>query len=47
MELLRASMVVAYNTKLFWTGVDRNNGILMSLLLLVAETEKLFLTEDL
>ena len=36
--LLRASMVVTYYTKLFRTGVDRRNGILMSLLHLVAET---------
>ena len=35
--LLRASMVVIYYIKLFRTGVDRHNGILMSLLLLVAE----------
>ena len=38
--LLRASMVYAYYIKLFWTGADRHNGILMSLLLLVAETMK-------
>ena len=36
--LLRASMVVTYYIKLFRTGADRHNGILMSLLLLVAET---------
>ena len=36
--LLRASMVVTYYIKLFRTGSDRHNGILMSLLLLVAET---------
>ena len=35
--LLRASMVVTYYIKLFRTGADRYNGILMSLLLLVAE----------
>ena len=36
--LLRASMVVTYNIKLFRKGADIHNGILMSLLLLVAET---------
>ena len=36
--LVRASMVVNYYIKLFRTGADRQNGILMSLLLLVAET---------
>ena len=36
--LLRASMVVTFYIKLFRTGADRHNGILMSLLLLVAET---------
>ena len=36
--LLRASMVVTYYTKLFRTGADRHNSILMSLLFLVAET---------
>ena len=35
--LLRAPMVVTYYIKLFRTGADRYNGILMSLLLLVAE----------
>ena len=35
--LWRASMVVTYYIKLFQTGADRHNGILMSLLLLVAE----------
>ena len=37
---LRASMVVTYYIyiRLFRTGADRHNGILMSLLLLVAET---------
>ena len=35
--LVRASMVVTYYTKLFRTGADRCIGILMSLLLLVAE----------
>ena len=32
-------MVVTYYIKLFCTGSDRHNGILMSLLLLVAETK--------
>ena len=36
--LLRASMVVTYCIKLFQTGADRHDGILLSLLLLVAET---------
>ena len=36
--LLHASMVVSYDIKLFRTGTDRDNGILISLLLLVAET---------
>ena len=36
--LLRASMVVTYYIKLFWMGADRHNGILMSLLLPVADT---------
>ena len=36
--LLCASMVVTYYIKLFRTEVDRHNGILMSLPLLVAET---------
>ena len=39
--LLRASMVVTYYIKLFRTGAGRHNGILMSLLLLVAETNML------
>ena len=39
--LLGASMVVTYYIKIFRTGVDRRNGILMSLLLLVAETIKI------
>ena len=39
-ELLRASMIVICYIKLFRTGVDRHNGILMSLLFLVAETIK-------
>ena len=38
--LVRASIVVTYYIKLFRTGDDRHNGILMSLLLLVAETIK-------
>ena len=33
-------MVVTYYIKLFRTGADRHNGILKSLLLLVAETKK-------
>ena len=37
--LLRVSMVVTYYIKLFRTGADRHNGILMSHLLLVAETK--------
>ena len=37
--LLRTSMVVTYYIKLFRTGDNRHNGILMSLLLLVAETK--------
>ena len=36
--LLRASMVVTYYIKLFRTGANRHNSILMSLLLLVSET---------
>ena len=36
--VLRAPMVVTYYIKLFRMGADRHNGILMSLLLLVAET---------
>ena len=36
--LLHASMVVTYYIKLFQMGANRHNGILMSLLLLVAET---------
>ena len=36
--LLHASIVVIYYIKLFQTGADRHNGNLMSLLLLVAET---------
>ena len=36
--LLSASMFVTYYIKFFWMGSDRHNGILMSLLLLVAET---------
>ena len=38
--VLRASMVVTYFIKLFRAEVDRHNGILISLLLLVAETIK-------
>ena len=40
--LLRASMVVTYYIKVFWTGADRLNGILMSLHLLVVETITVF-----
>ena len=36
-------MVVTYYMKLFRTWTDRHNGILMSLLLLVAETIKIVL----
>ena len=36
--LVRVSMVVTYYIKLFRTAADRNNDILMYLLLLVAET---------
>ena len=39
--VLRASMVVIYYIKLFRTGADKHNAILMSLLLLVAETIRL------
>ena len=35
--LVRALMVLTYYIKLFLTGADRHNGILMSLLVLVAE----------
>ena len=35
--LFRVSMVVTYYIKLYQTGVDRHNSILMSLLLLVAD----------
>ena len=36
--LVRGSMVVTYYIKIFCTGANRHNGILMSLLLLVART---------
>ena len=39
--ILCASMVDNYYIKLFCTGADRCNGILMSLLVLVTETQKL------
>ena len=39
--LLLASMVVTYYIKLFRTRADRHSGILMSLLLLVAETKSI------
>ena len=45
--LLRASIVVTYYIKLFLMGADRHNGILMSVLILVAETinlRKLYIT---
>ena len=38
--LVRASMVITYYIKLFRTGADRHNCILMSFLLLVTETMK-------
>ena len=38
--LVCASMVVTYYVKLFRTGPDRHNGILMSLLLLIVEAIK-------
>ena len=38
MALMRASMAVTYYIKLFRTDANKHNGILMSLLLLVAET---------
>ena len=38
--LVLAFMVVTYYIKLYRTGADRHNGVLMSLLLLVAETMK-------
>ena len=37
---LRASMVVSYYIKLFRTGADRHNSILMFLLFLVTETTR-------
>ena len=40
--LLRAPMVVTYYIKLFRTGSDRHNGILIPLVLLVAETKTSF-----
>ena len=43
---MRASVVVTYYTKLYRTGADRNNFILMSLLLLVADTKKEEETEN-
>ena len=42
-SLLRASIVVTYYIKLLRTGADRQNGLSMSLLLLVAETTSHFL----
>ena len=35
------SMVITYYIKLFRTGADRHNGILMSLLLLATETKRI------
>ena len=43
---LRASMVVSYYIKLFRTGTDRHNGILMSLLLLVAEIKNVNFNDE-
>ena len=40
--LAHASIVITYYIKLFCTGADRHNGILMSLLLLVTETIRLY-----
>ena len=39
-------MVFTYYIKLSRTGADRHNGILMSLLLLVAETNIMFVREE-
>ena len=39
-KVLRAWTVVTYKIKLFYVEDDRHNGILMSLLLLVAETKE-------
>ena len=39
MAFFCASMVVTYDIKLSRTGADRHDGILMSLLLLVAEAK--------
>ena len=40
--LVCASMVVTYYIKLFRTGADRHNGILVPLPLLVTETKRLY-----
>ena len=40
--LMRVSMVVTYYIKLFRTGTDRHNDILMSLLFLVAESKRFY-----
>ena len=40
--LMRGSMVVTYYIKLFRTGTDRHNDILMSLLFLVAEPKRFY-----
>ena len=37
--LVRGAMVVTYYFKLFCTGAEKHNSILMSLLVLVAETK--------
>ena len=39
---MRVSMVVTYYIKLFNTGTDKHNSILMSILLLVAKAMKVF-----
>ena len=41
---MRASVIVTYYIKLFRTGADRRNGILMPLLVLVAEIIKTSMT---
>ena len=40
--LLHVSMIVTYYIKVFRTETDRQNGFLMSLHLIVAETTKIF-----
>ena len=44
--LVHASMVVTYYVKLLLTGANKHNGILMSLLLLVAETVNLIFKDS-